>query len=402
MTDVRSQLSGDDRLIRSLLDHDPLPAQAVIDLMRLARAVDADYAGVAESLVPGSAEFLREEHAAALACAEITKDQARREIAAQKKFFKRLAVLVPGLLKYFKFDYPSDAIHALSRIDDCHRDFSIIARSQRRDKARRLALEALSTAQRATNKAATALLRVDALTSLDYERLRSAYLGENRAQRFNFHATADMAHELEICSAVIELCALRANKENDYLIISTSGTSTYIVETAFELSVWHKGPPLVTTPGSDFSAVCSIIHEIVSGLSDESLAGTINRFTRSEAKQRILAEEEQLRVDNDEALVPDNFRAVASDIAHASEDIEIYNQLADTPGVSITARRMAQSMVSDAQARLETARKKYGPNLLWAHQIPDERLEGMKTAHHALKQAAILLGELRREVEGLG
>lgn len=402
MPDVSSHLDGDDRLIRSLLDHDPLPVPAVIALMRLARAVDADYARVAESLVPGSAEFLPEEYASALARAEITKEHAKREIAAQKLFFKRLANLIPGLLSYFRFDQTSEIIQALARIDDCHRDFSIVARSQRRDKARRSAMQKMAAAQRALSKAATALSRVDSITSMDYERLRSAHLGERRAQSVRINGTSDMVHEIELCSAAIELCALRAENEDDYLILSTSGTSTHVVETAFAMSIWYNGPPLVTTPGSDFSAVCSIIYEIASGLSDESLAGAINRFARSEAKQRFLAEEEQLRVENEEASVPDNFRAVASDIAHAGEDIEIYKQLADMPGLSLTARMLANSMVSDAQARIETARKKYGPNLLWAHQIPDAQLEGIETAHHALKQAAILLGELRRAVEGLG
>ncbi|HEY5794362.1 MAG TPA: hypothetical protein VIU82_05055 [Bosea sp. (in: a-proteobacteria)] len=360
--------------------------------------MDADYARVAESLVPGSAEFLREEHVSALARAEITEEQVKREIAAQKLFFKRLAPLLPGLLRHFRFDQPSEVLEALARIDDCHRDFSIIEKAQRRDKARRLAVQKLSAAKRAMDKAATALSRVDSIVSMDYERLRSAHLRARKARSFSISGTSDMVHEIELCSAAIEVCAWRAEQEDDYLILSNSGTSTHVVEAAFALSIWYNGPPLVTTPGSDFSAVCSIIYEIASGCADESLAGAINRFARSEDKQRFLAEEEQLRIENEDTSVPDNFRAVTSDIARAREDIELYGQLAAMPSLSLTAGMLANSMVRDAEARINAARRKYGPNLLWAHQIPHEHWESVETARQALKQKAILLGELRRAV----
>lgn len=368
----------------------------MITLMQLARAVDADYARVAESLVLGSAEFLRGEHASALARADINEEYAKREISAQKLFFKRLAALLPGLLRYFRFDQPSEVLKALARIDDCHRDFSIIKKSQRRDKVRRLAIQEISAAQRALSNAAIALSRVDSIASIEDEQLRSAHLGDQNSR--SIYGTSDLVHEMEICSAAIEICALRAEQEDDYLTFSGSGTSAHVVEAAFSLSVWYNGPPLVTTPGSDFSAVCSIIYEIASGCADESLAGAINRFARSEDKQRFLAEEEQTRIENEDTSVPDNFRAVTSDIARAREDIELYGQLAAMPSLSLTAGMLANSMVRDAEARIDAARRKYGPNLLWAHQIPHEHWERVETAHQTLKQKAILLGELRRAV----
>lgn len=398
MADASFHLNGDDRLIRSLLDQDPLPVQAVIDLMRLARAADPDYVGVAESLVPGSAEFLREEHISALARADITKKYAESEIANQKIFFKRLSNLIPGLLKYFRFDQPSDVIHVLARIDDCHRDFSIIEKAQRRDKARRLAMRELSSAKRAMDNAATALSRIDHIVSMDYERLRSAHIRERNARSFSISGASDMVYEIELCSAAIEICAWQAEQKEDYLSLSNSGTSTHIVESAFALSIWYNGPSLVTTPGSDFSAVCSIIYEIASGRADESLAGAINRFARSEDRQRFLAEEEQFRIENEDTSVPDNFRAVTSDIAHAREDIELYGRLSANPNLSPTARMLANSTVRDAEARIEAASKKYGPNLLWAHQMPNEHWESVEAVRQTLKQKAILLGELRRAV----
>ena len=192
MSQSSSNLSEDDRLIRSLLEQDPLPDSALIALMRLTRAVDADYARVAESLVPGSAEFLREEHASALARAEISEEYVKREIAAQKLLFKRLAVLLPELLRHFRFDRPSEVLEALRRLDDCHRDFSIIEKAQRRDKARRLAMQELSSAKRAMDKAATALSKINSIVSIDYERLRSAHMGERKARSFSISGTSDM------------------------------------------------------------------------------------------------------------------------------------------------------------------------------------------------------------------
>ncbi|MGX1743435.1 hypothetical protein ACWIEX_17945 [Bosea sp. NPDC055353] len=360
--------------------------------------MDADYARVAESLVPESSKYLPQEHASALTRADITEEHAKREIALQKKFFKRLANLLPSLLRHFRFDQPSEILKALTQIDDCHQDFSIIKKSQRRDKARRLAMQEFSAAQRALTNAAAALSKVDSIASIEYEHLRSAHLGERHSGTYRSYGTSDLVHEMELCSAAIEICTLRAEQEDEYMPLSGSGVSTHVVEAAFSLCIWYNGPPLVTTPGSDFSTVCSIIYEIASGCADESLAGAINRFARSEDKQRLLAEQEQTRIENEDTSVPDNFRAVTSDIARAREDIELYGQLTAIPNLSLTAGMLANSMVRDAEARIDAARRKYGPNLIWAHQISHEHWERIETAHQTLKQKAILLGELRRAV----
>lgn len=236
--------------------------------------------------------------------------------------------------------------------------------------------------------------------NIDYERLRSAYFGKEHIRASATYDIAELVHEMEVCCAAVELCALRANAEDDYLIRSGSGTSMHIVEDAFTLSQWFNGPPLVTTPGSDFSVTCSILNEIVSGCRDESLAGAINRFARSEKRRRIQTEEDQIRAENLEGFVPDNFRAIDAEIASAAEDEQTYRKLAALPNLSPMAVLMAHRMVRDAQTRTDAARARYGPNLIWAHQMPESmsRLEFIATAHQAIKDVKLALGELRRSI----
>src|SRR4051812_44096355 len=65
----------------------------------------------------------------------------------------------------------------------------------------------------------------------------------------------------------------------------------------------RDGPKLVTTPGSDFSTLCSLLFEAVSGNADEGLAGAINRYARSEDRKRWDREGEEEQDPEDNFLV---------------------------------------------------------------------------------------------------
>lgn len=140
--------NAEDRLIHSLLQDDPLPESAVVVLMRLARRPDVDYANVAESLAPGAFNYLRDSDAESLAFGNTTVAAINQKIADQKLFFRRLAHLLPELLRNYNFDRPSEILSALMVIDDCHHDFIYIKNAPRQDKARRFALQNMRDATR--------------------------------------------------------------------------------------------------------------------------------------------------------------------------------------------------------------------------------------------------------------
>src|SRR5215216_3845381 len=72
--------------------------------------------------------------------------------------------------------------------------------------------------------------------------------------------------------------------EPDYFSVSGNQVKTDTVQAAFDLCGYYSGPPLVTTPGSDFAVLCSLLYELLSGETEGSLAGAINKFSRSKAR----------------------------------------------------------------------------------------------------------------------
>ena len=73
--------------------------------------------------------------------------------------------------------------------------------------------------------------------------------------------------------------------EPDYFSVSGNQVKTDTVQAAYDLCVYYSGPPLVTTPGSDFAVLCSLIYELISGETEESSAGAINKFSRSKMRR---------------------------------------------------------------------------------------------------------------------
>src|SRR6185436_17873917 len=95
----------------------------------------------------------------------------------------------------------------------------------------------------------------------------------------------------------------------------------------YRMSTQWNGPKLVTTPGSDFAALCSLLFEAASGKSDEGLAGAINRYARSEARR-------QWDRSGEEDDPDDNFQTEKAEMAAALHAIELCKKILQKPGLS--------------------------------------------------------------------
>jgi hypothetical protein len=90
------------------------------------------------------------------------------------------------------------------------------------------------------------------------------------------------------------------------------------------------GPKLVTTPGSDFAALCSLLFEAVSGRSDEGLAGAINRYARSEDRKQWDREgEDEDERDND------NFLSEKNTMRSSEQEVELVRLCSRTAACQI-------------------------------------------------------------------
>jgi hypothetical protein len=91
------------------------------------------------------------------------------------------------------------------------------------------------------------------------------------------------------------------------------------------MSADWSGSELVTTPGSQFATLCSLLFEAVSGNADESFSGAINRYARSDDRRLWDIEGEEIEDEDD------NFLIEKQNMKACTRQIEICRALQNTP-----------------------------------------------------------------------
>jgi hypothetical protein len=267
----------------------------LLALVREVRKPDPELAEIANKLVPEAGRYLQAHQIELLVRDEISESIVRREVRRQKGFVARLEGLLPSLLQYLKLKSDQDLKRVIHLIDDCFHDFPIIMSAPRRDRALRTAISEIKKAQKTLLDAVAAMSALNFHVTADMDDFLDSYLEgigrSSSSQKFD-----SFLEQLQLRSEILEICLFRAQSDEGYLFLSDNQTKKHIVETAYYLCLWHEGPRLVTTPGSDFSMVCSLLYEIIGGKpTNEGLAGAINRFARSNERCEIDENEIELQ-----------------------------------------------------------------------------------------------------------
>ena len=210
--------------------------------------------------------------------------------------------------------------------------------------------------------------------------------------------------QLQLRSEILEICLFRAQIEEGYLILSDNQTKKHVVTTAYDLCSWHEGPRLVTTPGSDFSMVCSLLYEIVGGKpTNEGLAGAINRFARS--RERREKDEYEIKQQRDLDNSNDNFLITKEAVQKAEDDLRVYARLLQEGKQQLGEKQklIISAALADAEARRLSALNAYGPHIVWFSDNPSSRLKSfdddlgkIAAVEEHMKKLRIALGKARR------
>jgi hypothetical protein len=147
---------------------------------------------------------------------------------------------------------------------------------------------------------------------------------------------------------------------------------TTVVEWAYHMCTMWDGPKLVTTPGSDFAALCSLLFEAVSGRSDEGLAGAINRYARSEERKQWDREGE-----GEDERDNDNFLSEKNTMRSSEEEVELCKVLLQEPSLSDMAKVLLHTRMKHEQHSYEVARTTYGPRQVYPSQLNEEQWNNM-------------------------
>jgi hypothetical protein len=161
--------------------------------------------------------------------------------------------------------------------------------------------------------------------------------------------------------------------------IGENKAKTHVVECAYRLALQFGAPAFKTTPGSDFSNLCSLILELATGLPHESLAGAINKFARSPQRREIDEEEKIHRYENsDEGIAEyesDNFSSVKSRIKSLEAEEAFWRNMLSSQSWDEKSIQQISVRMLDVIQQKQTAMKEHGPFIVWASQISPTTLD---------------------------
>ena len=358
----------EERDIARILARQELSLNDVKTIMRGARyerGIDERFE-YANELLSEAADYLPSYTLASLIRADISEQDAAIVLERNRVFFSRLVVLLPTLVQFFGEEARSrNASGIVSMIDDCHNDFHATVSAARRDRQLREAKEKITNASKLATDAAFALEGAERHFSIEFDRYRAAYyLPSEGPSRF----LSDLIHELRMCSGVLDVVNATADIRPGRLFVYGNDERTTVVEWAYHMCTMWNGPKLVTTPGSDFATLCSFLFEAVSGISEESLAGAINRYSRSENRKRWDHEEEDEN---------DNFMSVKHAMLRSAEEIQFCEILLRQPVLSDMARTLLHLRIKHEARAFEVAERTYGPRQVYVSQMNGDQWDNM-------------------------
>jgi len=213
-------------------------------------------------------------------------------------------------------------------VADCSEGYRASLHSGRKDRKEREALNAIAQASASLKNAIKAVGVAQRFATIAYEEYHELLFDPDTAKlahidRLKKHSNTKerrtievLTREMDVCRAAFDIALASARQNPDELLLAGSNSKTTVVSYAHDMSLMWSGPKISTTPGSNFSVLCSLLFECVSGKADESLAGAINRYARS--RQRLKLDEEEREYQEEQAL-SDNFDDLKNTIERGYE-----------------------------------------------------------------------------------
>lgn len=354
--DDEGQLSG------ALNDENSITLNVVKQAMLRARHADVEDVEFANALYAEAGDYLPSHIRQSLIRADITGLEAAPEILAQKAFFKRILALFPALARFFQLEDRQNIIGLLMHVDDCHNDYHVSANAIRRDRKHRETIQSLNDLGASIQGTVSALEDSHYVLDDEFRKFYELYFSASAASLPNPHDIGQLIQELKVCLEVAHIVKVRASMDDEYLHLTGNDKRSVLVEYAYDMSRMWNGPPLLTTPGSDFSALCSLLFEVVTGSADESLAGAINRFSRSEDRKKRDREEDEYRSEEQDN---DNFVDARRTMKGCAENITVWRALLGNSSLNREAKNLVRLRLQEETKALETARDAYGPHRIY-------------------------------------
>ncbi len=396
----------EDRRFKNLALGRTLDRVEIAEFFASTRRHNEIHAQVANGIIPEASLFLPSSSLVHLVRAEITESEAREIIERKQDLVNRLEGYLPDLIAYLHLKDAGNLYSLFCMIDDCHSDFPLVAKSEREDKQRRSAIKKQARAKMVLADALDALEAVRRDFEHTFDQAHRAYttVAQKRPysnedfreldQRFD-----QLLTDVRVCVDALALSEHRSKTEPKFLFLTSNRKKTHIVETAHYISSAFCGPPLLTTPGSDFSAFCDLLFEVITGEVGDGLSGAINRFARSQERRKADEDNAYFGPDYEDKVEADNFFSTNEQIAACRNRVVELESLVQPELLPQRTRELAAFMIECETREISRLERVYGPNLVWAHQLPpvDPTVQARSDALNSeLIAFDVRIGEIRR------
>lgn len=325
---------------------------------------------------------------------EISDDVVRDEIESNRRLLNRMCTLFPEVVRQLRINSTARAMIAFGIVYDACSDYKSILASGRQEANRKKLIQKMARLQKQVAELSFQLEDSDATQQWGFESAQHLFMKQVHGKEDEARPFWKLQRDVRFLSWYLELEVHRARTKPSSFRVPDNQAKTHLVDTVYGLVLSEGHPSFVTTPGSKFAYLCSLLFEIATGKSDESLAGAINRYARSNER----AEADQHEIDYGEERIrardEDNFYDIKNNLKSGPDEriAELLTEMRDR-ALSSEARLLVMCELEDITKAAVDRDKIHGPFIMWADQMKTDWGEKMRELD------ASALEELRRDIE---
>ncbi|MDJ0449752.1 hypothetical protein [Methylocystis sp. JR02] len=385
---------------------EPMPLDLMVRLHNWAHSsVNSDKRReVANSILPEAGDCLPFYLIDRFICAEISEEEAINIISQRKTYFRRACNLLPTIFRLLTIREEGDLLSAFLQIDDCCDAIPLMRKAGHRNRELKVARENILDLRQKVDELIYAMDLAKAHVSYEYEAHRESVLHIIRNNDKSYRCYDELRHSLMHLMFVSDLTLYRDKSGNQPLMVADGSPKSYVVKVAYRMSLQFDRPEFVTTPGSDFAALCGLIFELSTSDAESSFAGAIGRFARNDLRKELDEHERELRRESSSEwqveVEADNFRGIRADRKRLSKEIAFWESFGTSRNFDPFMQEQISLRKADALEKLMETAQKHGPFLVWAshYSEQDQRQwrDDLKRSDASLLELQIAIGEIRR------
>lgn len=396
------------KLLPYIETHEPVPSKLMLAIIhQIEESISGEkWRAAANEILPEAGDYLPgNKYLDSFIRAELSHEEAYVKIDERKQYLERLRFLVPSILDLIGAHNERDIGIALSIINDACVDFPIVKASRHAKIIRRDTLQGVKEIKLSAQHLVKLMDDIGWQVDIEYDQHKEALTKSDKQRVKPLAWFNELKRDLKYLIFSVDLAVHKDETGEHSFFISDNREKTHIVEYSYYLILSRGKPRFVTTPGSDFSTLCSLLYELASGEQDQSLAGAINKFARSKQKEKIDSDEADFQRENSsEYLInyeSDNFFYQKEELTKLFNEYSYWGKMLQSRAGDEDAETQIMKRAINVAEQILEMKSKVGPFQIWTSQISHDDLNSHDQVmkEHDLKRLtqAIEIGKLKRQ-----